>query len=41
MIFSIYLVSSTKYILIFKFNMGIAGLYANKKFQVDFRVFLP
>lgn len=33
--------SSTKHILIFKFNMGIAGLYANKKFRVDFCVFLP
>lgn len=33
--------SSTKHMLIFKFNMGIAGLYANKKFRVDFCVFLP
>ena len=41
MIFSTYMVSSTKHILIFKFNMGIAGLYANKKFWVDFHVFLP
>ena len=41
MIFSTYMVSSTKHILTFKFNMGIAELYANKKFWVDFHVFLP
>lgn len=41
MSFSTYIVSSTKHILIFKFNMGIAGLYATKKFWVDFHVFLP